>query len=571
MIKINVIKNYNKIVLTGMLSSALLLVGCQNQPTASLNGKIANSSSKIYKSVEDEFRYALLTLRLPYPGGSGEFGRSYLESITKKNINIKMRKGNKRSDGSVEWEILYADPSNPDDRYLGTISDYEIYLTKIQNFETTYDEAQHYCKNLQYNGYSNWSLPLYSSLTYLEEANFHKPYGLDSEIDTDDKYWLSEKATEIRYWYGRGNYKIYYSDIEKRSGFPDKWTFIKPKKTDKAKFVCVKKIPMQKTTYENFRVMISAGYYMGFNPEKSIYVVENRIGSLNELLYTKNIFPELQRITQALTDIYLEPRKISREPIPRDIIKPTAPEIPEYVKGEYETKQAFQSRVNQAIAKREETIKHLQQKYRQDVEHRNEIVKKLTDQYLAETEKIKIEQEYKKSILPQKIQEFQIAAFKAVTGGFEFEKRSYDPETQTMYLTMKAKRANFSKKVSLKVPLTQAKSFAENIKNVEAKVNFEFANNQITLKSINAVYDSANYIAVLDAKDFNPEKMVIVTKTKKVEFDSAEQMRLLLQNPNLKDTYQIEALAYKDGVKMKGSSVSYKDDIPSLLAKVSKT
>jgi uncharacterized caspase-like protein len=46
-------------------------------------------------------------------------------------------------------------------------------------------------------------------------------------------------------------------------------------------------------------------------------------------------------------------------------------------------------------------------------------------------------------------------------------------------------------------------------------------------------------------------------------------MRLSLQNPNLEDTYQVEALAYKDGQKIKG--LDYNDDIPNLLTKYKKT
>jgi len=306
------------------------------------------------------------------------------------------------------------------------------------------------------------------------------------------------------------------------------------------------------------------------NLEECKFKVKTKTGILGKLLYTKNVFPEVKKVTQSLVDLYLEPRSINKVKAPKNITKPKAPLIPKFIKTEFETKVAFQDRVNRTLKTREDNINSLQEKYRRDVEERNKIVTSITDAYLLEVENVKKEQAYKKSILPEKIKEFQAGAFKMVSGGFKFEKRSYDAETGTMYVTMKAKRAKFSKKVSFKIPPSKAQQFAQNIKNIKAKVNFEFANNQITLKSINALDTSGTYLAILDEKDFKPEQMTIVAKVEKVKFDSAKQMRLLLQNPNLKDTYQIEALAYKDGIKIKGAKSSYNDDIPSLLSKSSK-
>ena len=104
------------------------------------------------------------------------------------------------------------------------------------------------------------------------------------------------------------------------------------------------------------------------------------------------------------------------------------------------------------------------------------------------------------------------------------------------------------------------------IKNVKAKPKFDFKDNQIVLKSIDAIYDNSTYVAKLSDKDFKPEKVVVAIKDKKVKFDGVKQMRLNLQNPNLKDTYQIEALAYKDGKALGG--VDYDDDIQTLLKQI---
>ncbi|MBL0709108.1 MAG: caspase family protein, partial [Sulfurimonas sp.] len=282
---------------------------------------------------------------------------------------------------------------------------------------------------------------------------------------------------------------------------------------------------------------------------------------VKKVSYSKQPFKEIENITQEVTNLYLQPRKIPRKILNR-IQKPNLPTLPKFVKGEYETKVQFQERVNGKIKDREEKIKQLQAKYRRDVENRNTIISKLSKE-------IELEQKYKKTQLKEKILKFQKGAFKTIMGGFKFEKRSYDVETGTMYVTMKANDANYSKKVSLKVSPSQAKAFSDNIKTVKAEPTFEFKNNLITLKSIKANYDGANYLAVLNSKDFKPEKISVAIKDTKVKFDSAKQMRLSLQNPNLKDTYEIKALAYKDGKEIQGQS--FDDDIPALLSKIKAT
>jgi len=282
--------------------------------------------------------------------------------------------------------------------------------------------------------------------------------------------------------------------------------------------------------------------------------------------YSKKPFIEIQKLTQKLTNLYLSPREIKKEKNPPKIEKPTLPKLPKFVKNEYETKAQFQDRVNKGIEQREAKIKQLQAKYREDVEKRNKKVEAITKKYLAEVEMVKAEQEYKKTQIQSKIKEWQKNAFKVVMGGFEFKKRSYDAESETMYLTMKAKMADYSKKVAIKVPLSMAKSFGENVK---ANPVFDFKNNQIVLNRIEANYDGNTMLATLNSKDFKPENITVAIKDKKVNFDSASQMRLSLQNPNLKDTYQVEALAYKDGKEIKG--VKFDDDIPSLLANIKQT
>jgi len=56
---------------------------------------------------------------------------------------------------------------------------------------------------------------------------------------------------------------------------------------------------------------------------------------------------------------------------------------------------------------------------------------------------------------------------------------------------------------------------------------------------------------------------------KKVEFDSAAQAKLTLQNPNLTDKYQVQALGYGESNTVKG--LKYNDDLTPLISKMATT
>jgi len=282
--------------------------------------------------------------------------------------------------------------------------------------------------------------------------------------------------------------------------------------------------------------------------------------------YSQNPFDDIKDITQKITNCSLKSSKIIKQTPAPKIKKPTLPPAPKLIKSEYETKVMFQKRVNKAIAQREAKVQALQKQYRIDVENRNKKIEAIKKRYLVEVENVKKEQAHKKTLIRKKIIEFQKGVFKSVMENFVLEKRSYDAENQILYATMRATRANYSKKISLKIPTNEIQNFVKHLKDIEVDAKFDFTGNQITLKSINANYQNKSFIAILSEKDFKPQNIEVAIKDKKVEFNSAKQMRLTLQNPNLKDTYQIEALAYSDGQEIKG--INYQDDIPQLLESV---
>ena len=317
---------------------------------------------------------------------------------------------------------------------------------------------------------------------------------------------------------------------------------------------------------------LNAVYRDHYNMNNNHYVICSRIyqkkyKSFNS--YTKYPFKEISKLVNENLNLWLEPRKIKKPILPPEIKKPKLPAVPKLIKSQFETKKMFEERVNKEISKRDKIIKQLQEEYRKKVEARNKKIKQLQKQYNDEIALIKKEQEYKKAHIQEKIKQLQKGALKVVMGTFHFTNPKYDAENQTMYVTIKSSRSSYQKRVALSVPLNIAKNFYDNIKNIKADVKFDFDKNKITLNSINAIYDNKTYMAKLTDKDFKPEKVEVVLKDKKVNFKADKPIKLTLQNPNLKDYYQVGGVIYQEGKKVSGKK--YNDDIPTLLAHTKQT
>lgn len=428
--------------------------------------------------------------------------------------------------------------------------------------KASYFKAKKICKNFTYKHEKNWRWANSNELEYAQEHGYQESR---KQLIVPGSYpWGSDSARSYMFWadkvengkvlkYNKNSmWSIGAHGFYTKNGTSVKGVYAGA--SDKLDVICVT---------DN---KLDDKYFKSARDYRLYSVVKDDFRSSHYKKYSKKPFVDIQRIVQQLTNIYLSPRNIKEERIPRKISKPSLPTLPKFVKGEYETKKQLQDRVNKAIEQRENEIIELQAQYRQDVEERNQEVKDIHQRHLANLEMLKAEQEYKKSVLPQKISQYQKKAFEIVMGGFKFEKRSYDTENEILYLTMKAKNAKYSKKIILKIKPKTAQNFVSSLSHIDANPKFEFANNQITLKELNTRYEGQTFSAILNDKDYKPERIVVAIKDKKVDFKSAKQTRLSLQNPNLKDTYQVEALAYKDGKKIKDQKFS--DDIPSLLKNI---
>lgn len=287
----------------------------------------------------------------------------------------------------------------------------------------------------------------------------------------------------------------------------------------------------------------------------------------NDNIKSNNPFEKIRDKVQNKANEYLTPRNpidINSQ-IPFEISKPRLPPLPKLVKSQFETKELFNARVQKAMDRRQRQINELQEKYRKDVESRNQTIEKLSFDYDADIENIKNEQKIKKEQLPKKVIEFTQKAFFEIMGEPLLENPVYDAENEIMYVDLKASNADYHKRISLKISMSIAEDFYNNLNNVYPIAIYTIEDNSIILKEIKANYHKT-YLATLTDEDFKPETIEVVLEDKKVKFDSEQQKNLKLQNPNLIDTYRVSAIQYGESSESKG--LTYNDDITPLVEKL---
>lgn len=287
---------------------------------------------------------------------------------------------------------------------------------------------------------------------------------------------------------------------------------------------------------------------------------------VNQAGYSANPFKSIQELTQKKIDRYLSARMpvdVNAQ-VPPEISKPELPPAKKLDKDQFESKAEFEQRVNKAMAEREKQLEYLQFKYRRDVEARNAKIEQLKQAYAADVAAIKNDQEAKKAVLSKKVLEFTREAFDEVMGEPIMVNPVYNPETETMQVDFQMSKADYKKRVDLKVPRSIAKEFHANIAKVVPFAIFSFEDNSIKLRAIKAIYEQKTYAAALTEKQFQPEKIEVALKDTKVDFRADQQANLKMQNPNLIDTFRVNSITYGETASAAGKS--YVDDLKPLIA-----
>lgn len=418
-------------------------------------------------------------------------------------------------------------------------------------FGSKWYTANEICSNLEHNGISTWRLPTEKELGYLASA--------PKQLKPNLVYWSSTIENQ------KSNFPIAF--VKRNENETSEYTNIFSKET-RLRTVCVRSLLPKGLTFkidslQLLKIHRLYIYYFGHTfPISTQFMLDDNIGTLDELTYSNEPFKDISDLVQILTDVYLSPMEIDKYYY-RTIPKPSLSPLPKFVKSQFETKIQFQTRINETLENRKAKIKFLQEKYRRDVEERN---LQLND-ILKRQEKVQIE---KMKRLNKKIIEFQQIALKIVMGPFFFTDPVYDAETQSMRIVMHASNADFSKNLSISMPPKIAEPFYYKIKTVNAQPIFDFNNSNITLNSVKTVFKGKEFLAKSSTdQSFSPEKIEVVINEKKVDFSSNSVKNIEFQNPNLVDKFELQTITFKDGLELK--NINYDDDLPSLISQYSPT
>ena len=237
--------------------------------------------------------------------------------------------------------------------------------------------------------------------------------------------------------------------------------------------------------------------------------------------------------------------------IPPEIALPALPPIPQLTKSEYETKDEFNERVNQAVSDREEAIRKLQRQYISDVNNRNQYIVALGEswqQYLdgKSTEKNELVRKLKK-------QQTGLARLLYVMnmGKFTASDMSYDSESKALYFTATSSRYGFQQKMLAKVPPSLAQSIKVSSK---YKLTPDLAEQDGAIRMKGLLLTETNSGDKFETHytdiNFKPEQVSVrvatgnlkINKEQSAIFKSYEQKPQAVVDANVKEVWYIDTV-----------------------------
>ncbi len=299
-----------------------------------------------------------------------------------------------------------------------------------------------------------------------------------------------------------------------------------------------------------------------FNQINSTYnneVVVSNITASNSQVMGNDVFKTIQHYVEDNLNRYFSVENIN---IPPKVVKPKLPPVAKLEKSQFETKKMFYHRVQLEMKKRENIINGLQRAYRKDVEERNSAIERVLETRKSRLANIDLKKEQLTKEAVQKYFNPYLA------------NPRYDAENQLLYADLKIRGfRDYSRNLFFKVPLDKSRDIYDAIKTnlIQINVKLKVENSTITLKSVNInifhqqLDKDLLYIATFTDKHYQPKKIEVAIKDKKVDFIADK-----LQNPNLEDKYKVVGISYgeasADGIN---AIANFQDDLPNLLSRVS--
>ena len=240
------------------------------------------------------------------------------------------------------------------------------------------------------------------------------------------------------------------------------------------------------------------------------------VSALEALQELKKRFPAHPRVKK-LQDMLLSPFKLAGERAQRKLQqwvmrpsevppfterppqKPEAPPLPTLVKDEFETTAMFQNRVEQARKQREELIREIEEDYIAEVDSFNAAVKRHNE--IVKQEQADRASNQKRA---QMRRQFLAETISEVLGDPKLGELKYDADSATFFTRLYTRNGLFDERVTVSVPLDQARDFKRGASAVEPRIYFSEDNGVLKLARIEAHLENNHYSVAQTQESFVP-------------------------------------------------------------------
>ena len=196
--------------------------------------------------------------------------------------------------------------------------------------------------------------------------------------------------------------------------------------------------------------------------------------------------------------------------------KPSLPEAQKLIKGKYEKTVAFEERVEVAKKERIKHINALEESYAKEVKIYNAEIKKLTDEY---NNTLAIKQKNIEAIKFLALQK----AYIAVYGKPHLKNLKYDADSETFYADVQSQRGAFNEKVTINVPLINAKDFEKSVEDLQLEVAFDYTNDKLLFKNISVEKSNdEKYVAMLSDVNYKPQQISVAVNNGALNLPAAK-------------------------------------------------
>lgn len=198
--------------------------------------------------------------------------------------------------------------------------------------------------------------------------------------------------------------------------------------------------------------------------------------------------------------------------------KPEASPLPKLVKDEFETTRQFQNRVENARKARKREIDEIETRYQKEVSQFNKAVK-------AHNRALKKEAAARKKALPAQRERFLSQAMNQVLGNPVLKDLKYDADNQLFFAQLTANSGLFSKSVTIKTPLKEARAFKKAAASLKPQMLFRLKGEGLVVSGLRVPFKKSMYAGTFTEETFQPVVMTAAVEIAPPEIDTLPTMQ----------------------------------------------